>query len=206
MIRKLRPIWNDLESSGLFMCKKKISGFKLHPGWTVILLFLASSFAFAQQPTANEEPFFSSGILQVYFLMLLFATIINRILEYFKLLLAAADRKIKFFYRIGNFVWHKVRRSMDGLGIFYDEQTAKKKLQKYMIFAVMQFWGFVLGVGFALELQLNALSRLNVAVSDVFGYIITGLVIGAGIEPVHSFFRIAQEKRKIKELLSKIND
>ncbi len=153
---------------------------------------------------ANAQAFFTTDIIKIYFLMLLFATIINRILEYLKLILAAVDQKIGFFRGISDRILQRIQRKMDRLGISYQQEQLRSNLQKYLISGCMQLLGFALGIIIAWSIHLDILEGLKLMVVKPYGVIITGLVIGAGVEPVHSFFRIAQEKRKIKQLLSKM--
>jgi len=165
----------------------------------LFFLFVLTNSAFAQgaQP---QTPFFTSEIITVYFLMLLFATIINRLLEYLKLLAIIVDRKVRLFAKFGDAIFEAVRQKMDRFGIYYDAEKVRANLRKYLIFTVMQFFAFVLGVLLALFLKLDVLVQLQMSLGEPYGFILTGLIIGAGVEPVHSFFRIAQEKRKLKKL------
>ncbi|RLD15896.1 hypothetical protein DRI50_03175 [candidate division KSB1 bacterium] len=176
---------------------------RLSMGIVLIVLFGWASGAFAQSQTPSA-PFFTSEIIIIYFLMLLFATIINRLLEYLKLFLAMIDQKVGFFARIRDAVFNKVRRKMDRMGILYNPEKVRSNLKKYLIFAVMQFLAFGLGIVLAWLLKMDVLAQVQLNVGQPLGFILTGLIIGAGVDPVHSFFRIAQEKRKIKKLLAKI--
>ncbi len=155
------------------------------------------------QTVGNESTFFTSQMINIYFLMLLFATIINRFLEYVKLLLLLADRRIGLFQRLSTTLLAIVQRNMDNLGIHYDVQETRRRLNKVVLFTIMQCAAFGLGIVLAWVLHLNVFTELQIGIGQGFAITLTGLIIGAGVEPIHSFFRIAQEKRKLKKWLSR---
>ena len=172
----------------------------------LILSFLLSMI-FAQeafaQTVSGKSAFFTSQVLTIYFLMLLFATIINRILEYSKLMLMLLDRKHGLLRRFGETLFETVKTKLDGLGISYDAEALRRRLNQMVLFTVMQLGAFVLGILLAYLLRLDVFTVLQINLGKPYAYLVTGLIIGAGVEPVHSFFRIAQEKRKIKKLLTR---
>ncbi len=184
------------------MCKRK--------QWIKSLLLVALWGMFcglwAQVPSGQQNTFFTVDILRLYFLMLLFATIINRLLEYLKILLSLLDDRWHWLGRVLDFFWNNVRRRMDRLGIFYQPEQVRARLKKILLFTVMQTLAFLMGVYLAWQLHLDVFNAMDIALSPQFAVVLTGLIIGAGVEPVHAFFRIAQEKRKLKELLSKLQD
>lgn len=165
-----------------------------------MLVFANGAFA---QGTRQATSFFTSEIITIYFLMLLFATIINRLLEYLKLLLTVVDQRFEMFSKLGDSIFNAISQKMDRLGIYYDADKVRSNLRKYLIFAVIQFCAFVLGIFLAFLFKMDVLTQLQMSVGEPYGFILTGLIIGAGVDPVHSFFRIAQEKRKIKKLKTK---
>ncbi len=102
-------------------------------------------------------------------------------------------------------MFNSIVTKLNRLGIDFDEQKLYENIQRYTISLLMQFLGFVLGVLLAFALQLNVLQAFQVLPNNpTIGLLLSGLLIGAGVEPVHSFFRIAQEKRKLKKLFTKL--
>ena len=189
---------NVLKNSGLFMFRKSRQSIPI----IAIFMLVFANGAFAQG-TRQATSFFTSEIITIYFLMLLFATIINRLLEYLKLLLTVVDQRFEMFSKLGDSIFNAISQKMDRLGIYYDADKVRSNLRKYLIFAVIQFCAFVLGIFLAFLFKMDVLTQLQMSVGEPYGFILTGLIIGAGVDPVHSFFRIAQEKRKIKKLKTK---
>ncbi len=179
--------------------------FKWCLGVVIFLIFLFNGAWAAQTAVTTQEVFFTVDLVRIYFLLLLFATILNRLLEYLKLVLAYLNRKWGFltipFQKIQNLITQK----LDQLGIAYNPETLQTQVRKFVISAIMQFLGFGLGIIIAFGLKLNILQTFNVLPNHQnLGLIVSGLLIGAGVEPVHSFFRIAQEKRKLKKMFKEL--
>lgn len=178
--------------------------FKILSKMIIIGLSLLPSLAMAQTINADSD-FYTIGLIKVYFLLLLFATILNRILEYLKLLLAYLNQKKHFLRKLFKSLFNAIVTKLNRLGIDFDEQKLYENIQRYTISLLMQFLGFILGVLLAFALQLNVLQAFQVLPNNpTIGLLLSGLLIGAGVEPVHSFFRIAQEKRKLKKLFTEL--
>ncbi len=178
--------------------------FKIFSKTIIVGLSLLPSLAMAQTIKADSD-FYTIDLIKVYFLLLLFATILNRILEYLKLLLAYLNQKKPFLTRLFKILFNAIATKLNRLGIDFDEQKLYENIQRYTISLLMQLLGFVLGVLLAFALQLNVLQAFQVLPNNpTIGMLLSGLLIGAGVEPVHSFFRIAQEKRKLKKLFTEL--
>ncbi len=192
---------NGLKNNGLFMFKIKAKQFI-----SLILIVLIFSQIVLAQSVRGEKNFFTSDVVNIYFLMLLFATIINRLLEYAKLLVILVNQRVGLLTRLSDALFDSVTHKMDLLGINYDAQKVREKLNKHVVFVIMQFGAFVMGIFLAWWLQLNVMAQVQFSMGKVWGFVLTGVLIGAGVEPIHAFFRIAQEKRKIKKLMSTLGD
>jgi len=173
---------------------------------SLILIVLIFSQIVLAQSVRGEKNFFTSDVVNIYFLMLLFATIINRLLEYAKLLVILVNQRVGLLTRLSDALFDSVTHKMDLLGINYDAQKVREKLNKHVVFVIMQFGAFVMGIFLAWWLQLNVMAQVQFSMGKVWGFVLTGVLIGAGVEPIHAFFRIAQEKRKIKKLMSTLGD
>ncbi|WP_456408466.1 hypothetical protein [Caldithrix abyssi] len=170
--------------------------------YVLTMLFGMASVSFAQTGE-GQTGIYTLELIRIYFLLLLFATILNRLLEYLKILAAFLNDKFGLLTGLFNKIIRAVSQKLDGLGIAYDENRLSANVRKYTISALMQFLGFGMGVLLAFALQLNVLAPLHILPQNTtWGLIISGLLIGAGVEPVHSFFRIAQEKRKLKKMFT----
>ncbi|RMG82696.1 MAG: hypothetical protein D6707_02425, partial [Bacteroidetes bacterium] len=155
------------------------------------------------QTVNSESTFYTIDLIKVYFLLLLFATILNRLLEYLKLLLAYLNQKKPFLTKLFKRMFNAIATKLNRLGIDFDEQKLYENIQRFTISLLMQLLGFVLGILLAFALQLNVLQAFQLLPNNpTIGLLLSGLLIGAGVEPVHSFFRIAQEKRKLKKLFA----
>lgn len=171
---------------------------------SLLFLLLNVSFLFGQSGETHEV-FYTLNLVKIYFLLLLFATILNRILEYLKLLLAYLNNRWHFLSAIFDVLFKFVSGKLNSLGLDFDEQKLSENIRVYTISFLMQLLGFVLGVFLAFLLNLNVLKAVNVLPGNPqIGLFLSGLLIGAGVEPVHSFFRIAQEKRKLKKLFTEL--
>ncbi len=148
----------------------------------------------------------TTSFTRVYFLMLLFAVIINRLLEYLKILLLLIDEKWKILSPLNDFFSKRIEKNLEHLNVAVPSEELKKKSSRLLLSSLMQFLGFTLGVAVSALLKLNAMVAFELPIPGSIGIFITGIVIGAGVEPIHTFFRIAQEKRKIKKILIELKD
>lgn len=140
-------------------------------------------------------------VLKVYFFILVFATIISRIVEYVKIIFQWLWPKIKLLRYIGDSLWNAVRVNLDNLNLEYDPLKMREAVNQVSVALVLQLLAFVLGVLLCLVFKLEVVSALNLQLeNETLKQILTGLLAGAGIAPIHSVFRMSGEKRKIKEL------
>jgi len=140
-------------------------------------------------------------VLQVYFFLLVFATIINRIVEYIKLFFQWIWPKIPFLQKIGFAVWKMVKKKLERLPLEYDEQKMRDQVNRIIITLILQVSAFLIGIAICRGFKIDMLEALNVNLqSPTLRYVFSGLLAGAGIGPIHSVFRMANEKRKLKEL------
>ncbi len=93
--------------------------------------------------------------------------------------------------------------NLDRLGLEYDPVKMRDAVDKISVAVSMQVLAFGLGILFCLVFKLEVVSALNLQLhNEIVKRVLTGLLAGAGIGPVHSVFRMSGEKRKIKELKS----
>lgn len=170
----------------------------------LVLSALSSSLFASQAETVSAAG--SSNVLKVYFFLLVFATIINRLLQFIKVLFQWLWPKFAFFGKIGEGIWQFVKRQMDRLKLKYKEEDVRKEVQKGATAIVLHGFGFVIGIIIAFSFELGVIDLLGWEnISSTLNYIATGILIGAGVDPIHSVFRFAEEKKKLKKLKSQIN-
>ena len=145
-------------------------------------------------------------VLKVYFFLLVFATIISRIVEYVKIIFQWLWPKWPVFNHLGEALWAAVKRNLDALNLDYDPVKVRAKVNQISVALILQVFAFILGVMLCLFFNLEVMSALNLQIeNETMKQILSGLLAGAGIGPVHSVFRINGEKRKIKELKATVS-
>ena len=147
-----------------------------------------------------------SNVLKVYFFLLVFATIINRLLQFVKVLFQWLWPKFAFLGSIGEGIWQFVKRQMDRLKLKYKEEDVRKEVHKVATAIALHGLGFIFGIIITLNFELGVIDLLGWGnIGPTLNYIATGILIGAGVDPIHSVFRFAEEKKKLKKLKSQIN-
>ena len=140
-------------------------------------------------------------VLKVYFFLLIFATIISRIVDYIKIIFQWLWPKIKLLKNFGDSIWAVVKINLDNLNLEYDPVKIRDAVDKISVALALQLLAFGLGILLCLLFELEVVSALNLQLkNEMLKQILTGLLAGAGIGPIHSVFRMSGEKRKIKEL------
>ena len=146
-----------------------------------------------------------TNVLKVYFFLLVFATIISRIVQFVKLFFQWLWPKVSFLQRISEVLWLAVKKQMDKLKLSYKEEDIKQIIRTVLLAIVLHTLGLIIGIVICLNFKLGVVHLLGWAnINPTLNYLITGLLIGAGIDPVHSVFRLAEEKRRIKKLKSRM--
>lgn len=171
---------------------------------TILVIFFSISGILMAQAEQGSAPF-TGNTLQVYFFLLVFATIINRVLEYLKVLLIWLDSRKGLLQKIGHYLWLFIERKMKQLGLDIDEKKIRPKLNSLVIATILHLLGFIIGIAICVSLDIGLIDALGFNPGGrLINNVATGLLAGAGIDPIHSVFRLLQEKKKIKKLLAKL--
>ena len=166
----------------------------------IILLFCGILFAQTSEPAVAGQQI-NTQVLKVYFFLLVFATIISRIIQYIKLFFQWLWPKIGFLQTISEKLWSIVKRQLDKLGLSYNEDSVKGTTNTILLAIVLHTLGFIIGIVICMNFHLGVIHLLGwTNIPDTLNYLLTGILIGAGIDPVHSFFRLTEEKRRVKKL------
>ncbi len=165
------------------------------------LLLTGSLFAQDVNVTNAGE---GASVLRVYFVLLVFATIISRLLQIVKLFYRWLAGKWTILRRPNEWLWKIVKRRLDRWGFEYEGSAVRQKLDKGLTAFYLHTLGFAVGVAICVSFNIGALQWLGwQTIPDSLNYILTGILTGAGIDPVHAFFRFAEEKKEMKRLLNK---
>ena len=171
----------------------------------LIFLFIAVHPALAQNASKGAREL-EPHVIKVYFFILVFAIIISRLVDYIKIIFQWLWPIIKLLSKIGDAIWKAVKTNLDRLKLEYNETKVRNLVNKISVDIVLHFLAFSLGIVFCLAFKLEVISALNIPIeSETLKYILSGLLAGAGIGPIHSVFRMTGERRKIKELKTAIS-
>ncbi len=171
----------------------------------IFLFALAVHPLFAQEASKGTQEL-EPQVIKVYFFILVFAIIISRLVDYIKIVFQWLWPKIKLLSKIGDAVWKAVKTNLDRLKLEYDETKIRNLLNKISVDIVLHLLAFSLGIIFCLVFKLEVISALKISIeSETLKYILSGLLAGAGIGPIHSVFRMTGERRKIKELKNAVS-
>jgi len=166
----------------------------------VVLFFFGILFAQIHEPSGAGQKM-DTEVLKVYFFLLVFATIISRIIQYIKLFFQWLWPKVGFFQTLSEKLWVVVKRQLDKLGLSYDEDNVKGTTNTILLAIVLHTVGFIIGMVICVNFQLGVINLLGwVNIPSTLNYLLTGILIGAGIDPVHTVFRLTEEKRRVKKL------
>ena len=170
-------------------------------------LILLSGFPplFAQSGAAQTAPAYSADMIKVYFFLIVVATIISRITQYLKLLLRWLLPKIGLMQRVYGWYWQRMKKRLQINGLALPEEEARPMLRKFIISVITYSAGIILGVLICVQFDIGVLKEMGFAVSNkTLDAVISGIAAGIGVEPVHSLFRLAEEKRRLKKLYSDV--
>ncbi len=156
----------------------------------------------AQETETTPAAPIDISVLRVYFFLLVFATIVNRILQYIKIVLQWFWPKFKFLQAIGNDIWRLVKKNLDKLKLVYDEAKVRQSVDKTAIATGLHTLGFIIGMIICVAFKIGAIDKLGwFHIHPTLNYLLSGILIGAGVDPIHSVFRMVEEKKKTKKLL-----
>jgi len=170
------------------------------------LLFLFNLVpAVAQNSGTAPAELYSADMIKVYFFLIIVATIISRITQYLKLLLQWLVPKMGFMQAVYDWYWGKIKKRLQKNSIMADEQSVRPVLRKFIISVITYSAGILLGVFICVQFDLGILKYMGLAVpGKTLDAVLSGIAAGIGVEPVHSLFRLAEEKRRLKKLFSDV--
>ncbi|MBD3224137.1 MAG: hypothetical protein GF313_05370 [Caldithrix sp.] len=172
----------------------------------VLILILCIPLAAQDSGAAESMTEMDTAVLKVYFFLLVFATIINRLLQYIKIIYLWLKLRIRFLNRINERIWQRVKKNLERWHIKYDEETVRPFVDKAVTAIVLHTLGLIVGIFICFSFQLSVMQFLGwLSIPAALDYTLTGLLIGLGIDPVHMAFRFAEEKKQLKHSLNRVS-
>lgn len=160
----------------------------------------------AQDESSQGTAGLDSQVLKVYFFLLVFATIISRLVEYIKVIFEWLWQRVPLLSKLSEGIWRLVKRQLDKLALEYNAVLVRSLVDKIVTTFAVHTLGFVLGVIICLQFRIGMIDILGwTQISPTLNFIFTGILIGAGIDPVHAVFRWASEKKKLKNLYAQVS-
>ena len=172
----------------------------------ISVLFLLVSFSLAQGNAPGSPASGSADAIKAYFFLIVMATVISQVVNYLKLLLQWIWPHVSWLVRSGDWLWRKAQKIIERVVVSYQEEEARVFFKQFLIFLATHSAGILIGVVLCMKLQFGVLDDLGFHFRNtIFNYLFSGIAAGLGIQPVHSLFKWASEKRRIKNLLSSIS-
>ncbi|MCD6165875.1 hypothetical protein J7K19_04095 [bacterium] len=147
----------------------------------------------------------SVKVIAFFFVLLVLATILNRLVEIFMIFLKWLWPRWKFLNRIWLFLWNRIENKLHEIDSRLTEgknlQELKEKARVMFIQILLFIFASSIGVLVCIQLRLGMLQQLKlISTSSVLDQILTGILAGSGTEPIHALFRILQSKKEVKKL------
>ncbi|RKY86403.1 hypothetical protein DRQ11_08430 [candidate division KSB1 bacterium] len=147
----------------------------------------------------------SVKVVAFFFVLLVLATILNRLVEIFMIFLKWLWPRWKFLNRIWLFLWNRIENKLHEIDSRLTEgknlRELKEKARVMFIQILLFIFASSIGVLVCIQLRLGMLQQLKlISTSSVLDQILTGILAGSGTEPIHALFRILQSKKEVKKL------
>ncbi len=172
----------------------------------IITLFTFTGALFAQSLPETSGPSLNTDVVKIYFFLIVLATVISRVLEYLKSVLEWLWPKVGFLTAFSNAIWNRIRYYLDHMHMVYDETEARALTMHFLTSLIIHTFGVALGVFFCVQFELGMVDKLGIQnIDPVLNSVISGIAAGLGIDAVHSVFRMAEEKRRLKKLYNTLS-
>lgn len=150
----------------------------------------------------------SEGIFNTitfFFILLIIATILDRLMEILTIFFEWLWPRSPFLQECWNSLWEALAEKLQEIDprLVQEENLREIKRNSRAIFLqlVIHVAASALGVFICFRLKLGMLYGMDlIKSSSGWDYFLTGLLVGAGSEPIHSLFRIAQARKQKRKL------
>ncbi len=149
----------------------------------------------------------SAQVVAFFFVLLTLATILNRLFEFLVELSKWIYLQSPLLRDMWNEIWQALQEKLAALDPHFQDPNLSDKLRGKLRILLIQLSvflvGSVLGVWLCSVLNLGMLRTLGfIPEKSFWDYVLTGVLVASGTEPVHAIFRIIEAKKDKKKLQS----
>ncbi len=149
----------------------------------------------------------SAQVVAFFFVLLTIATVLNRLFEFLVELSKWIYWQSPLLQDMWNEIWQSLREKLAALDPHFQDPDLSNKLREKLRVLLIQLSvfsvGSLLGIWRCWALNLGMLRILGfIPVKSFWDYILTGILVASGTEPVHAIFRIIEAKKDRKKLQS----
>ncbi len=151
----------------------------------------------AQVTVTTDLP---ASVLNLYVMMLVFATLINRLLEIIKAILDWLTEK-RLELRLSSLVLNRVIGLFKRWKLNYDREVLSRNVEALVNRVFYHTLGFAIGLVFAIFFRIDLLQAIGlISLPAGLNFVVSGLLMTLGMDPIHQVIRWAQEKQAVKQL------
>ncbi len=173
----------------------------------VVLLLASPSAALAQGNMLAVMSSWaeSAQVVAFFFIILTLATILNRLFELLVDIFKLVYEKSALLRDMWDAIWESLLKKLQALDPHFENpelsKPLKEKVRVLLIQGTVFLIGSIIGVWLCAVLNLGMLFALQITTHPTFwDYLITGMLVASGTEPIHAIFRIIEAKKDKKSL------
>ncbi len=171
--------------------------------------FVSPAGAWAQSSLAEKWQAWpeSAQVVAFFFILLTIATLLNRFFEFWVELFKWVYWQSPLLQDMWKEIWEALREKLAALDPHFQDPSLSDKLREKLRILMIQLTvfsiGSILGVWLCWALHLGMLRALGfISVKSFWDYLVTGILVASGTEPVHAIFRIIEAKKDRKKFQS----
>lgn len=176
-------------------------------GLLFILLLIMPEVVLAQAGLVARISYWgeSAQVLAFFFIILTLATILNRLFELLIDIFKLIYKKSELLQDMWDAIWESILKKLQLLDSHFQDPKIsgplKEKVRVLLIQATVFLIGSIIGVWLCAVLGLGMLYALQFTAHKTFwDYLLTGMLVASGTEPIHAIFRIIEAKKDKKSL------
>ncbi|NOY78903.1 MAG: hypothetical protein GXO76_13655 [Calditrichaeota bacterium] len=181
--------------------------FRLGSFLLVLLLMMGPKAALAQGNGLSGMSSWgeSAQVVAFFFIILTLATILNRLFELLITILKLVYEKSALLQDMWEAVWESILKKLQAIDPRFNDpkltDPLKEKVRILLIQGTVFLIGSVIGVWLCAVLDLGMLFTLKITAHPTFwDFLLTGMLVASGTEPIHAIFRIIEAKKDKKSL------
>jgi len=147
----------------------------------------------------------SAQVVAFFFIILVLATILNRLFELLIDIFKLVYEKSALLQDMWEAIWESLLKKLQAIDPRFKNpelsEPLKEKVRVLLIQAAVFLIGSIIGVWLCAALNLGMLFTLQITTHLTFwDYLLTGMLVASGTEPIHAIFRIIEAKKDKKSL------